>query len=253
VRTGPRRRADPKDKITWLLIKKRDEFASAEDVLEAHPRSVLSGPAIEELRAAPAAGRTIAAYLARQHLGEFSRPLRRATFPPMLARLADKPFDSEQWLFELKYAGVRVLAIRDAGAIHLFARGGTEITNHYPEVVFALKAHPFDLFVIDGEAVAVNDRGRPDFRLPPARIHINDKRQIARLSYAVPVRYFVFDILAFDRYDARTLPLVISLFRNGPIRYAEMAPPRIAGHPAESAGGREGASSDARSFVVQYQ
>ncbi|MGC1678186.1 MAG: DNA ligase D, partial [Candidatus Binataceae bacterium] len=228
VRTGGRRTADPRDKKNWLLIKKRDEFARADDVFAAHPRSVLSGLTIEEMRDAPAAGRKVAATLARQHLGEFSKPLRRTDFPLMLAKLADKPFDSDKWLFEVKYDGVRVLAIRDAGTIQLFARSGTDITNRYPEVVLALKAHPFDRFAIDGEIVAVDDDGRPDFQLLQTRMHVNDPRQIARLSYAVPVRYFVFDLLAFDRYDARPLPLdqrkqLLSelIMGDGPIRYCD--------------------------------
>ena len=228
VQTGARRSADPKNKKNWLLIKKRDEFASTDDVLDAHPRSVLSGLTIEELRDAPAAGRRAAAYLARRHLGELSKPLRQPDFPLMLAKPAEKPFDSDKWLFELKYDGVRVLAIRDAGTIQLFARSGTDITNRYPEVVLALKAHPFDRFAIDGEIVAVNDHGRPDFQLLQTRMHVNDKRQIARLSYAVPVCYFVFDILAFDRYDARTLPLerrkqLLSelIMGDGPVRYCD--------------------------------
>ncbi|MFZ0657748.1 MAG: DNA ligase D [Candidatus Binataceae bacterium] len=228
VRTGGRRAADLKDKQNWLLIKKRDEFASADDVLEAHPRSVLSGLTIEEMRDAPAAGRRVATDLAREHLGELSGPLRRAAFPLMLAKLAEEPFDSEKWLFELKYDGVRVLAIRDAGTIQLFARSGTEITNRYPEVVLALKAHPFDRFVIDGEIVAIDDHGRPDFQLLQTRMHVNDPRQVARLSYAVPVRYFAFDLLAFDRYDARSLPLekrkqlLNELIKgDGPVRYCD--------------------------------
>src|SRR5271170_1048462 len=57
VRTGARRNADPKDKQNWLLIKKRDQYASAADVLEEHPRSVLSGLTIEEMRDAPSIGR----------------------------------------------------------------------------------------------------------------------------------------------------------------------------------------------------
>jgi bifunctional non-homologous end joining protein LigD len=228
VRTGGRGAAGAKDEKNWLLIKKRDQFSSADDVLEAHPRSVLSGLTIEEMRDAPAAGRLVAEYLAQQHLGEFSGPLRRADFPLMLAKLAGEPFDGEKWLFELKYDGVRVLAIRDAGTIQLFARSGTEITNRYPEVVLALKAHPFDRFVLDGEIVATDDHGRPNFQLLQTRMHVNDPRQIARLSYAVPVRYFVFDLLAFDRYDARTLPLdqrkqLLSelIMGDGPVRYCD--------------------------------
>ena len=57
VRTGGRRNADPKDEKNWLLIKKRDQYATTEDVFEAHPRSVLSGLTIEEFADAPAAER----------------------------------------------------------------------------------------------------------------------------------------------------------------------------------------------------
>jgi bifunctional non-homologous end joining protein LigD len=228
VRTGGRPTSDPKDKKNWLLIKKRDEFASSDDVLEAHPRSVLSGLTIEEMRDAPDAGHKVAALLARQHLAELSKPLRRVDFPLMLSKLAEEPFDSEKWLFELKYDGVRALAIRDAGSIRLFARSGTDITNRYPEVVLALKAHPFDRFVIDGEIVAINDDGHPDFQLLQTRMHVNDQRQVARLSYAVPVRYFVFDLLAFDSYDTRALPteqrkqlLSELIMGDGPVRYCD--------------------------------
>ncbi|MGH7780663.1 MAG: DNA ligase D [Candidatus Binataceae bacterium] len=228
VRTGGRRNADPKDKQNWLLIKKRDEFANSEDVLQAHPRSVLSGLTIEEMRDAPAAGRRVADKLARRRLAELSKPLHRADFPLMLAKLAQEPFDSDKWLFELKYDGVRALAIRDGGSTQLFARSGTEITIRYPEVVLALNSHPYERFVIDGEIVAPDERGRPNFQLLQTRMHVNDKLRIARLSYAVPVRYFVFDLLAFDRYDTRSVPieerkhLLRELISgDGPVRYCD--------------------------------
>ena len=49
VRTGGRRNAGPRDKQNWLLIKKRDQYATTEDVGEAHPRSVLSGLTIYKM------------------------------------------------------------------------------------------------------------------------------------------------------------------------------------------------------------
>ncbi|MHB8381387.1 MAG: DNA ligase D [Candidatus Binataceae bacterium] len=228
VRTGGRRATDLKDKHNWLLIKKRDEFAISEDVLDTHPRSVLSGLTIEEMRDAPAAGRKVSEYLARRNLADLSQALRPKDFPLMLAKLAEDPFDSDKWLFELKYDGVRVLAFRDDGALRLYARSATEITNRYPEVVLALKAHSFDRFVIDGEIVAVDTAGRPNFQLLQTRMHVNDQRQIARLSYSVPVRYFVFDLLAYNQYDARALPLetrkhlLSELIKgDGPVRFSD--------------------------------
>src|SRR5208282_4156041 len=48
-----------------------------------------------------------------------------------------------------------------------------------------------------------NDQGRPNFQLLQRRMHLSDRRDIARMSLAVPVCYFVFDLLAFDQFDLR--------------------------------------------------
>lgn len=228
VRTGGRRDADTKEKQNWLLIKKRDEYATSSDVLEEHPRSVLSGLTIDEMRDAPSVGQKVISRLARAKLPELTHPLKRADFPLMLAKLGGDPFDSAGWLFELKYDGVRALAIRDGASAHLYARSGTDITARYPEVVLALNSIPYERFVFDGEIVAQDDNGRPSFQLLQRRMHVNDPRQIARLSFAVPVRYFVFDLLAFDRFDTRTLPLEERKHRlgelilgEGPVRYCD--------------------------------
>ena len=228
VRTGGRNNADPKDKQNWLLIKKRDEHATASDVLKEHPRSVLSGLTIDEMRDAPSVGHKVVSRLARMKLPELASPLKRGDFPLTLAKLSDVAFDSAAWLFELKYDGVRALAIRDGGAAHLYARSGTDITARYPEVVLALNSLPYDRFVLDGEIVAQGDDGRPSFQLLQRRMHVNDARQVARLSFAVPVRYYVFDLLAFDRFDTRTIPLEERKRRlselilgEGPVRYCD--------------------------------
>ena len=228
VRTGGRRGADPKDEKNWLLIKKRDQYATTQDVFEEHPRSVLSGLTIEELANAPAAERKLADKLARKHLPELGAKLKYSDFPLTLAKTVDDPFDNDKWLFEIKYDGVRVLAIREGENTHLYARKGTDITNRYPEVVLALNSLALDRFVLDGEVVAQDERGRPSFQLLQRRMHVNDARQIARLSLAVPVSYYVFDLLGFDRFDTRTLPLEERkrllgelIHSDGPVRYCD--------------------------------
>src|SRR5208282_1131309 len=228
VRTGGRHNAGPRDKQNWLLIKKRDQYATTEDVGEAHPRSVLSGLTIEELAGAPAAERRAADKLARQHLPELGKRLKHSDFPLMHAKTIAEPFDNDKWLFEVKYDGVRVLAIREGENSHLFARSGTDTTNRYPEVVLALNSIALDRFVLDGEIVAQDARGRPSFQLLQRRMHVNDARQIARLSVAVPVSYYVFDLLGFDKFDMRTLPLeerkhLLSelIHSEGPVRYCD--------------------------------
>jgi bifunctional non-homologous end joining protein LigD len=228
VRTGGRRNADEKDKQNWLLIKKRDQFATTENVFETHPRSVLSGLTLEELAAAPAAEHKLADQLARRALPELGSKLGWRDFPLTLAKTADEPFDNSGWLFEIKYDGVRVLAIREGESTRLYARSGADITNRYPEVVLALNSLALDRFVLDGEIVAPDERGRPSFQLLQRRMHVNDAGSIARLSLAVPVTYYVFDLLGFDRFDTRSLPLeerkrlLSELIHNeGPVRYCD--------------------------------
>ena len=228
VRTGGRRNGDPKDQKNWLLIKKRDQYATTENVFEAHPRSVLSGLTIEELADAPAVERKIADSLAGKNLPELGTKLKHSDFPLTLAKTTQDSFDSDKWLFEIKYDGVRVLAIREGENTRLYARSGTEITNRYPEVVLALNSIALDRFVLDGEVVAQDDRGRPSFQLLQRRMHVNDARSIARLSVAVPVSYYVFDLLGFDRFDTRTLPLEERkrllgelIHSEGPVRYCD--------------------------------
>jgi bifunctional non-homologous end joining protein LigD len=228
VRTGGRRNADPKDEKNWLLIKKRDQYATNEDVFEMHPRSVLSGLTIEELADAPAAERKLADKLGHKHLPELGNKLKYSDFPLTLAKTVEEAFDNDKWLFEIKYDGVRVLAIREGENTHLYARKGTDITNRYPEVVLALNSIALDRFVLDGEVVAQDERGRPSFQLLQRRMHVNNASQIARLSLAVPVSYYVFDLLAFDRFDTRTLPLEERkhllgelIHSDGPVRYCD--------------------------------
>jgi bifunctional non-homologous end joining protein LigD len=228
VHTGGRRNGDPKDEKNWLLIKKRDQYATTENVFEAHPRSVLSGLTIEELADAPAAERKLADSLARKHLPELGARLKYSDFPLTLAKTVEDSFDNDKWLFEIKYDGVRVLAIREGENTHLYARKGTDITNRYPEVVLALNSIALDRFVLDGEIVAPDNRGRPSFQLLQRRMHVNDARSIARLSLAVPVNYYAFDLLGFDRFDTRTLPLEERkrllgelIHSDGPVRYCD--------------------------------
>ncbi len=228
VRTGMRANADPKDKQNWLLIKKRDQYATTENVFETHPRSVLSGLTIEELAEAPATEQKIADKLAAKHLPELGAKPKYSDFPLTLAKTTDESFDNDKWLFEIKYDGVRVLAIREGEDTHLYARKGTDITNRYPEVVLALNSIALDRFVLDGEVVAQDEHGRPSFQLLQRRMHVNDARAIARLSLAVPVSYYVFDLLGFDRFDTRTLPLeerkrLLSelIHSEGPVRYCD--------------------------------
>jgi bifunctional non-homologous end joining protein LigD len=115
---------------------------------------------------------------------------------PMLATLVDEPFDKEDWSFEVKWDGYRALAEVKRREVRLFSRSGRPLNAKFPDVAAALTAVPTNA-LFDGEIVALDDRGRPDFQ----------ELQNYRSSGRGEIKYYVFDILYAGGYDLRTLPL----------------------------------------------
>jgi bifunctional non-homologous end joining protein LigD len=111
----------------------------------------------------------------------------------------------EEWSHEVKWDGVRALTeVRD-GVLRMTSRNENAITIAWPE----LATSPFgerDLLV-DGEVIALNERGLPDFRTLQDRMHVRNARTAARLADAVPATYMVFDLLRLDGADLTGLPL----------------------------------------------
>jgi bifunctional non-homologous end joining protein LigD len=143
---------------------------------------------------------------------------------PMQAEVRARPFTAAGWLFELKYDGYRLLAGRSAAgdAARLLYRSGRDATALFPELALAVAALPFAPLVLDGEAVALDDSGRPRFGLLQRRA-----QRVAGAAAAL----FVFDLLACEGFDLRPLPLTArkaALRRvlaaadpEGPLRYVE--------------------------------
>ncbi|MGH7422746.1 MAG: DNA polymerase ligase N-terminal domain-containing protein, partial [Candidatus Methylomirabilales bacterium] len=119
----------------WLLLKKADAAAADAELTERYPQSVFSGLTVEEMRDLPAKR---AGLVARLHaLKAPRRDLSPRNQPFMLATLAERPFSGKDWLFEVKYDGVRVLASRQEEAVELYGRSGQMITGRYPDLVSA--------------------------------------------------------------------------------------------------------------------
>ena len=190
----------------WLLLKKADSFAGTEELIDRYPQSVISGLTLEEMADLPEKLAELREYLRKikapkQKFSARSQPL-------MLATLQERPFSGPEWIFEIKYDGVRVLAERNGDTVELYGRNGTEITHRYPELREALAKLPVNHFIIDGEIVALDERGQPSFQRLQARMHLTNPRDIERAMSVAPVEGVFFDCLALDGYDLRSLPLL---------------------------------------------
>ncbi len=196
----------------WLLIKKADAFAREHsDVAQEQPRSVLSGLTVEELDNAPAIAGAILEDA--RALGARPLPATAGNWTPMLCAASAETHAQSRalaqpgMLYELKLDGVRVLAHRDGPTVSLRYRTGRSATESYPEVARAVRALASERVILDGEVVAFDDLGRPDFHRLGTRIHATRALEARRAARAVPVSYLVFDLLALGELDLRALPL----------------------------------------------
>jgi bifunctional non-homologous end joining protein LigD len=186
----------------WLFIKERDGHASSSTSLPEH--SVLSGLTVEDLKAGRSPSEDIRSQLARAEAPR--RDVHPGTLRPMLAEAQEQPFNAPGWLFELKLDGYRVLAAKQDSP-RLLSRNGNDLSPCFPEVIQALKALAFDRLVLDGELVALNDEGRPNFQRLQQRAQLRRSLDIRHAAVECPVTFYAFDLLAFDGFDVRPLPL----------------------------------------------
>jgi bifunctional non-homologous end joining protein LigD len=107
----------------------------------------------------------------------------------MLATPWAAPFTDDEWVFELKWDGVRCLLTSTAGATRLHSRAGNDMTERYSEI--SAGAFPDDV-VLDGEIVALDAEGRPSFELLQSRMNV---RHGSRTADRVRVSFVVFDLL----------------------------------------------------------
>src|SRR3989475_722481 len=187
----------------WLLIKEKDAYVSADSAL---PReSVLSGLTVEELKAGKDRAAPVLKALAR--LKAPRRAVTVAEAEPMLAETREQPFSKPGWLFELKLDGYRVRAGHEQGEARLLTRKGNDISAAFPELARALAALPFEGFIFDAELVVPDEAGRPRFPRPQNRGRGSRGLAARRGAVETPAVLYVFDLLAFEGYDLRPLPL----------------------------------------------
>src|SRR6266513_723643 len=194
-----------KSEKDWLLIKERDSFVKTPgDVF--NEESVLSGLTVEEIKA----GDSPAAQL-RKILATEEKVVRGKVDPhkieAMHCETQDEPFTRDGWLFELKLDGYRLIASKSRGEALLLTRNGNDYTNVFPEIAKAVKALPADEIIIDGEVVVLDEKGVPSFSRLQKRGRLSSEMEIRRAAVELPATFYTFDLIAFEDFDVRPLPL----------------------------------------------
>jgi bifunctional non-homologous end joining protein LigD len=126
---------------------------------------------------------------------------------PMLATLTTRlPHDEDAWAYELKWDGVRAIAYCEGGHLRLESRNLREITPQYPELRPLAAVLGAREAVLDGEAVAFDEDGRPSFERLQSRINLASEAAVRRKMADVPVTYLIFDLLYLDGHTLVDLP-----------------------------------------------
>lgn len=204
------------DRHNWLLIKERDDWAQAGlvatdewttsvktsrslDVIEKEGEDYERGKMYSPAAAAPSKARSKKPGAATQ------KPRRKAAsgkppafMSPQLAQLADAPPEGDGWLHEIKFDGYRIIAVVQDGKASLYTRNGKDWTHKYGRVADSVQALGLSNAVLDGELVALNDAGEAAF----------SRMQAAAEDEAIPLHYYLFDLLNLEGEDLTGLPLV---------------------------------------------
>jgi bifunctional non-homologous end joining protein LigD len=198
VRMKPR----PQDggRANWLLIK-HDDAAAREDAaeawLETQATSITTGRRMEEI-----AANTHSEWRSRPRDARPKRKKIKSTLEfiePELATLALSLPKGKDWVHEIKFDGYRTQALIENGEVRLLTRTGLEWTHRFRPLPDYLAQMRVTSAILDGEIVAVDERGRADFKSLQATLSG---------EVDVPLQYYVFDLLHVDGEDLRGLPLM---------------------------------------------
>jgi bifunctional non-homologous end joining protein LigD len=157
-----------KSRVKAALKKKEDRREKSEPEEERERRSPQSAgfPAAKELTKLPAGKPRFIA--------------------PMKPRLLEAPPTAGEWLYELKFDGIRLIAVKKGDKVNLISRNGNELAGRFSEIAANVAHLPIEDCVIDGEVVALDEKGGSSFQLLQAH-EIEGRR--------APIYYYVFDLL----------------------------------------------------------
>ncbi|MDX2081657.1 MAG: non-homologous end-joining DNA ligase [Terrimicrobiaceae bacterium] len=166
----------------WYLVRLQEEdqwlvIRAGDDLREADDRSVASGKSMEEISTGGG-------------LPEFVEPMK--------ARLVEEPPKSGEWIYEIKFDGWRALARKQGKDASLVSRNNHELGGKFPDLIRATAALDANSAILDGEIVALDERGVSSFQLLQA-YDLGETKP--------PLFYYVFDVLYLNGRDVRNRPL----------------------------------------------
>jgi bifunctional non-homologous end joining protein LigD len=172
-------------KDNWLLLKERDEYVKVTDGISEYTTSVRTGRNMKEIEK-----------------GEDEKVIRNPfeIADVQLAKLVNAIPDGEEWLYELKYDGYRIMAFVEGSSVQLMSRNRNDYSDRFYEIVSSIIDFSSGrAMVLDGEMVITDKSGKTDFHaLQNYMRNPKDKN----------LTYIIFDLLALDGVDFRKHPLI---------------------------------------------
>lgn len=176
---------DGDKKDNWLLLKEKDEYVQTSDGISEFVTSIRTGRSMAEIESGD---------------GEkfIRNPFNKVDV--QLAKLVNTIPEGEDWLYELKYDGYRMIAFVEGNNVRLVTRNENDYTGRFPDIASALidfaAGRPI---ILDGEMAATDSSGRTDFQA---------LQNYMKNPKAQNLTYIVFDLLALDGVDLRGQPLI---------------------------------------------
>jgi bifunctional non-homologous end joining protein LigD len=182
----------------WLIIKGGDSMKPLSK--KADDLSVLSGKTMKQLAKGDRVWQS--KETAPKHVGKArARKVKAAPLPefvePMKAKLAARAPQGD-WVYEIKFDGWRALALKGGSQARLVSRNKKDFGSKFPEVMESLALVQAQDAIIDGEIVALDEKGRSSFQLLQA-YDIGQERP--------PIFFYAFDLLQLDGKDLTSQPL----------------------------------------------
>lgn len=169
----------------WLLLKEKDSFVREDDGISGFTTSIRTGRTMEEIER-----------------GEGDRFIRNPfqLTEPQLARLVKTLPEDENWLYELKYDGYRIMAYVEGNSVCLLTRKHHDYTGRFQEIAASLiRLSAGRPMILDGEVAVADEQGKTDFQALQSYLRKPGGKNLT---------YIIFDLLALDGEDLRDRPLI---------------------------------------------